>query len=104
VSQFVCFDCTVEKILFGLPPTVTVVKDDDTILDAVRRNSLLPASQSGMQRASLSAPPPLITHTEPTPHGSPNDSSSTPRHALSPLLHCPQSFNGDTAQSPHHRV
>ena len=102
--------CCAEKILFGLPPTVTVVKDDDTILDAVRRNSLLPAAStqsggaaahySGGMRASLSAPPPLITHTDATPQGSPNDGASTPRHrtAPPPLMRCPHSLNGDTTR------
>jgi len=93
--------CVTEKILFGLPPAVTVVKDNYSILDAVRSNSLLPAasggSGSGVMRASLSAPPPLITHTDATPQSSPNE--ATGRLGLS-QLHCP-SFNGDMTLSPH---
>jgi len=93
----VCVVCTVEKILFGLPPAVTVVKDNYSILDTVHRNSLLPAVSDGGMRSSLSAPPPLITHTDATPQSSPNE--ATGRHALSPLQ-CP-SLNDDTTLSPH---
>ena len=90
----------VEKILFGLPPTVTVVNDNDSILDAVRRNSTLPglpgASGSTGMRASLSVHPPLITHTDATPQSSPNDGSLAGQQ----LLKCPP-FKGDTTLSPH---
>jgi len=106
--MYPCVACVAEKILFGLPPAVTVVKDNDMILDAVRRNSLLPgavpgANGSSVMRASLSVPPPLITHTDATPQSSPNDSLSTTQRPLPQLLQCPP-FNGDATLSPHSRT
>jgi len=103
-----CIACVAEKILFGLPPAVTVVKDNDTILDAVRRNSLLPGAVSGANgssgmRASLSVPPPVITRTDATPQSSPNDSVSTAQRPLPQLLQCPP-FNGDATLSPYQQV
>ena len=106
VTLVVCVGCVAEKILFGLPPTVTVVKDNDSILDAVRRNSVLPtvgeATSAGI-KASLSTPPPLITHTDATPQGSPNDSLTTGQLSVSSqLLQCPP-FNPNTPRSTSHQ-
>ena len=97
-----CDACAVEKILFGLPPAVAVVKDNYSMLDASRSNSLLPAvsegSYTGGMRSSLSAPPPLITHTDATPQSSPNE--TTGRLALSPSQ-CSAFNAADSTLSPH---
>jgi len=92
-----CVAGDVEKILFGLPPAVTVVKDNDSILDAVRRNSLL-VPEATCMTTSLSAPPPLITHTDATPQSSPSDGRPTGRRDLPKLLKCPPTSSSSLSQ------